>query len=95
MKQCLEPSFKRCTLVAINDVAAEREWLEALVKIVTNKPAVSWKDEDATGFENKLSDVTRRFKNLEALQKGVAASRAEGFEVQRITVTCLDDQEVY
>jgi len=35
------------------------------------------------------------FKNLEALQKRVAASSGEGFEVRRITVTCPDGQEVY
>ncbi len=93
--QCLEPSLRRFTLAATDDTAAEREWLEALVMIVADKPTESWKDEDVTGFEIKLSDIARRFRNLEALQKEVAASTGEGFEARRITVTRPDGQEVH
>ncbi len=92
--QCLEPSLRRFTLAATDDTAGEREWLEALVMIVADKPAESWTDEDVTGFEVKLSDIARRFKNLEALQNEVAASTGEGFESRRITVTRPDGQEV-
>ena len=76
--------------------------------IVADKPAESWTDEDVTGFEIKLSDIARRFKNLEALQNEVAArqlegsgryastasSTGEGLEARRITVTRPDGQEV-
>lgn len=62
--------------------------------IVADKPAESWTDEDATGFEIKLSDIARRFKNLEALQKEVAA-KGEGFEARRITVTRPDGKETH
>jgi hypothetical protein len=79
----------------MDDTAAEREWLEALVMIIADKPAESWKDEDVTGFEIKLSDIARRFRNLEALQKEVAASAGEGLEARRITVTRPDGQEVH
>ena len=93
--QCLEPSLRRFTLFATDDTARSREWLEALVMIVADKPAESWTDEDVTGFEIKLSDIARRFKNLEALQKEVAASTGEGIDARRITVTRLDGQEVH
>ena len=95
VEQCLEPNLRRFTLAAMDDTAAEREWLEALVMIVADKPAESWKDEDVTGFEIKLSDIARRFRNLEALQKDVAAFTGEGFEARRITVTRPDGQEVH
>lgn len=95
VEQCLEPSLRRFTLAATDDTAAEQEWLEALVMIVADKPAESWKDEDVTGFEFKLNDIARRFRNLEALQKEVAAATGEGFEVRRITVTRPDGQEVH
>nr|WP_317265261.1 hypothetical protein [Arthrospira sp. SH-MAG29] len=62
--------------------------------IVADKPAESWTDEDATRFEIKLSDISRRFKNLEALQKEVAA-KGEGFEARRITVTRPDGEETH
>lgn len=77
MGQCLEPSLRRFTLAATDDTARSREWLEALVMIIADKPAESWTDEDVTGFEIKLSDIVRRFKNLEALQKEVAASTGD------------------
>ncbi|WP_258003892.1 hypothetical protein [Fischerella thermalis] len=42
----------------------------------------------------KLADLVRRFKNLEALQKEVAA-KGEGFEARRITMTRPDGQEIH
>jgi hypothetical protein len=68
-------------------------WLEALLMVVTDKPPESWVDDDITMFEIKLSDVARRFKNLEALQKEVVAIDA-GFDARRITVTRPDGQEI-
>lgn len=62
--------------------------------ILADKPAESWTDEDVTGFEIKLSNIARRFKNLEALQKEVAA-KGEGFEARRITVTRPDGEETH
>jgi len=93
--QCLEPSLKRFTLAAKDDTAADKEWLEALLMIVADKPAESWTDEDVTGLEIKICDLARRFNNLEALQKEVAASIGGGFEARKITVTRSDGQETH
>jgi len=90
--QCVERTLKSFTLAATDEIKTDAEWLEALVMIVADKPAESWTDEDVTGFEIKLSDLARRFKNLEALQKEVAA-KGEGFEARKITVTRPDGQE--
>ena len=92
--QCIERTLKRFTVAATDEMAADKEWLEALVMIVVDKPAESWTDEDVTGFEIKLSDIARRFKNLEALNAEVAA-KGDGFEARRITVTRSDGQEVH
>lgn len=94
VEQCIEPTLRRFTLAATDDTAADKEWLEALLMIVADKPAESWTDEDVTGFEIKLSNIVRRFKNLEALQKEVAA-KGEGFEARRITVTRSDGKETH
>ncbi|WP_242050078.1 hypothetical protein [Planktothricoides raciborskii] len=92
--QVLERQLKSFVQVAVDDTAPDSEWLQALVMIVADKPAESWKDEDAIGFELKLSDIARRFKNLEALQKEVAA-KGQGFEARRITVTRPDGEEAH
>ncbi|MDF2387491.1 hypothetical protein JMG10_38955 [Nostoc ellipsosporum NOK] len=91
--KCIEPLLKRFTRAASDETKSDSQWLEALVMIVADKPAESWTDEDATAFEMKLADLVRRFKNLEALQKEVAA-KGEGFEARRITMTRPDGQEI-
>ncbi|MGB7439785.1 MAG: hypothetical protein WA919_01840 [Coleofasciculaceae cyanobacterium] len=90
--QCVERMLKSFTLAATDETKTDAEWLEALVMIVADKPATSWTDEDVTSFEINLSDLARRFKNIEALQKEVE-NKGEGFEARKITVTRPDGQE--
>lgn len=91
--KCIEPLLKRFIRAASDETKSDAQWLEALVMIVTDKPAESWTDDDATAFEMKLADLVRRFKNLEALQKEVAA-KGEGFEARRITITRPDGNDI-
>ena len=93
--QCIDPLLRRFTLAAVEESTSDREWVEALVMIIADKPAESWTDEDVTAFELKLSDLARRFKNLEALRTEVAASKQRGFEARRVTITRPDGQEVH
>src|ERR687885_884631 len=93
MGQSIERSLHSFTVAAADETVADKEWLEALVMIVADKPAESWTDEDVTKFEINLSDISRRFKNLEALQKEVVAKGA-GFDARRITVTRPDGEEI-
>jgi hypothetical protein len=92
--QCVERNLRSFVQAAIDEDKSDTEWLEALVMVIGDKPPESWMDEEVTGFEIKLSDVARRFKNLEALQKDVAA-KGEGFEARRITVTRPDGEETH
>ncbi|NEQ69988.1 MAG: hypothetical protein F6K21_31755 [Symploca sp. SIO2D2] len=91
--QCVERLLRSFTLAAVDETMTDAEWLEALVMIVADKPAESWTDEDVTRFEIQLADLTRRFKNLEALRAEVAA-KGGGFEARRITVTREDGEEI-
>jgi hypothetical protein len=91
--QCVERMLRSFTLAATDETKTDTEWLEALVMIVADKPAESWTDEDVTRFELKLSDLTRRFKNLEALRAEIDA-KGTGFDARRITVTRPDGQEI-
>ncbi len=100
---CLESSLNRFVRAAADETVSdspsetrrERTWLESLLMIVADKPAESWTDKDAIAFELNLSDLARRFKNLEALQKDVAAGSKSGFEVRRLTVTRPDGSEIH
>ncbi len=91
--QSVERALRSFIQAAADETATDGQWVEALLMIVADKPAESWKDEDVTGFEMKLSDIARRFKNLEALKKQVA-TKGEGFEARRITLTRPDGEEV-
>ncbi|MGK7882293.1 MAG: hypothetical protein AB4060_19660 [Crocosphaera sp.] len=92
--QCVERNLRSFVQVATDEDKSDSEWLEAVVMVISDKPPESWTDKDVTGFEVKLSDIARRFKNLEALQKEVAA-KGDGFEARRITVTRPDGEETH
>ncbi|MEM8779051.1 MAG: hypothetical protein AAGF26_09300 [Cyanobacteria bacterium P01_G01_bin.49] len=92
--QCVERNLRSFVQAAIDEDKSDPEWLEAVVMVISDKPPESWTDKDVTGFEVKLSDIARRFKNLEALQKEVAA-KGDGFEARRITVTRPDGEETH
>ncbi len=92
---CLERTLKRFILAAADDSSEDKTWLEALLMIVADKPAESWSDEDVINFELKLGDLARRFKNLEAIQKDMAATSHVGFKACRVTLTHPDGSEVH
>ncbi|MGK7953520.1 MAG: hypothetical protein AB4368_33235 [Xenococcaceae cyanobacterium] len=94
IEKCIEPTLKRFAKAAIDEKAEDKEWLEALVMIVADKPAESWTDKDVTRFEIELADLVRRFQNLEALQQETN-SKGEGLEARRITLTHADGQETH
>jgi hypothetical protein len=92
---CAESSLDRFVRAAINETPEHQPWLEALLMIVADKPAEAWDDKDLASFEVKLGDLARRFKNLEALQKDVAAHRGNGFEARRLTLTRPNGDEIH
>ncbi|MFH7241628.1 MAG: hypothetical protein ACHWZW_02150 [Spirulina sp.] len=91
---CVEASLNRFARAAADEAVADRPWLEAVIMVIADKPAESWTDEDVTRFELNLSDLSRRFKNLEALQASVKANNNGGFEARRLTVTRPDGSEI-
>ena len=62
--------------------------------VIADKPPESWNDEDVIGFEVKLADIARRFKNLEALETETTTKR-EGKTASRITLTRSDGMETH
>jgi hypothetical protein len=92
--QVIEPRMKSFILAASDDGADSRSWLESILLIISNKTPKSWADEDVVVFETKLSDIARRFMNLEALQKEIAIP-SEGIDARRITLTYPDGKEIH
>jgi hypothetical protein len=102
---CSERLLKRFVIAAADETVDDRQWLESLLMIIADKPAESWTDADVQSFEPKLTDLARRFMNLEALQKEMAASYkansgkahsgAQSFDARRITIARPDGQEVH
>ena len=92
--QVIEPQMKSFILTSLNKEADDRSWLESLLLIISNKTPRSWTDEDVIIFETKLSNIARRFMNLEAMQKEIATS-SEGIDARRITVTYPDGDEIH
>lgn len=99
--QAVEPFLKRFIIAATDKKSSNQEWLEALLMIIADKPAESWSDQDVISFEVKVSDLARRFKNLEALQietpninlKSKGKGKKTEVEARRITVTRPDGGE--
>ena len=92
--QVIEPRMKGFIFAASDDGADNRSWLESILLIILNKTPKSWTDEDVIVFETKLSDIARRFMNLEALQKEIAIP-SDGIDARRITLTYPDGQEIH
>jgi hypothetical protein len=92
--QCIDPVLKHFVAKAVDEGLPDREWLEALVRIVADKHPKGWVDEDFSRFEIALSDLVRRFQNLEALRSEIRR-QGKGFDALRITVTEPNGQEVH
>jgi hypothetical protein len=94
LAQVIEPHLKGFILACCDKELDHKNWLESILLIISNKPPRSWTDEDVVIYETKLSDIARRFMNLEALQKEIAIP-SEGIDARRITVTYADGDEIH
>lgn len=89
---CIEPRLKRFVLDAVDETTTQTEWLEKIVMTVSDKPPRTWSDEDLIRFERDLSNLARRFQNLETLQREVRKT-GKGFEALKLTVSEPDGNE--
>ena len=94
LSQVVEPRLKSLIIVCSDIESDNKSWIESILLTISNKPSNSWTDEDVIIYETKLSDIARRFMNLEALQKEIAIP-SEGIDARRITVTYPDGDEIH
>jgi hypothetical protein len=92
--QCIDPVLRHFVANAVDENVPDKDWLEALVRIVSDKHPKGWGDEDFSRFEIALSDLVRRFQNLEALRTEMRR-QGKGFDALRLTVTEPNGQEVH
>lgn len=83
----IEPRLRSLIQVAGDREKDEQEWLESVVMIIADKPAANWSPDDRVAFETKAAEMSRRFLNLEALQKERAREGVAGYESRLVTIT--------
>jgi hypothetical protein len=91
----IDPSLKSVVHALVNDAASDREWLEALIMVISDKPADSWSDDDALAFEFKAADAARRFRSLWLLVHEAADARRDEADARRISLTRPNGSEYH
>lgn len=90
----IEPLLKNFIKTASNTVYDDRRWLENVLMALIDKPVRSWTDNDVINLESKLSDIARRFRNLEAIQEKLAERPNGGIRTRKVTVMLPDGNNV-
>ena len=92
--QVIEPLLKGFINAASNTSYDDRQWLESVLMVIAEKPVRSWIDQDILLFDTKLSDISRRFKNLEAIQDSLPSDPNGSFDARKVTLTYPDGIEL-
>jgi hypothetical protein len=85
--------LKRLIAAAVEADRDDRNWLEAVVMVVADRPADTWTGDDHLVFELNLAEVARRFGRLEALLREAGSPPEDGFDARRVAVTNADGRE--
>ncbi len=90
----IEPLLKNFIKMASNTVYSERQWIESVLMAIVDKPVRSWTDNDVINHESKMSDIARRFRNLEAIQDKLAEKPSDGIKARKVTVMLPDGNNI-
>lgn len=91
----IEPVLSRFIFAATEIGNSDEDWLEALFMVIADKPVESWTDSDAELFELTLADISRRFKQLEAIYRSNASMWSGAAEAKRISIVRTDGKELH
>lgn len=91
----IEPILTRFISDATNIAASDEEWLENIIMGIADKPIDSWSDTDPDNFGLKLSDLSRRFKHLEAIIKNNDTLWHSRAEARRVSIIRTDGSELH
>jgi hypothetical protein len=78
-----------------NPKPVQREWIESVAALVTNKPPRKWNDQDVIRFNVALADITGQFRRTEevALSKQSKKDTKSTTRVARLAVTDFKGSE--
>ena len=89
-----EPWLTRFLLAISDNDKDDQGWLESVVMVISDKPADCWSDYDLEEFKTKLTDISRRFLNFEAMQKEISKNN-NGTNAKKITFTDSNGKEFH
>ncbi len=86
----VEPELRAFVLRLADEKLDDRAWLESLASFVARKPPERWLDSDEEEFHQRLSFLTRRFRQVEAIH---FPGQGEDESAYRVAVTCADGRQ--
>ena len=91
--QVIDLNLKRF-IQASMDIRAENQiWLESLFMVISDKPPMSWTDNDMLAFEVKLGETARRLRNIDTIIN-INGNETDEFEARKITITFPSGEEI-
>lgn len=91
--QVIDLNLKRF-IQASMDIRAENQiWLESLFMVISDKPSMSWTDNDMLAFEVKLGETARRLRNIDTIIN-INGNDTDEFEARKITITFPSGEEI-
>lgn len=91
--QVLDINLKRFMQAAIDVESENQVWLEALFMVISDKPPISWTDNDVLTFEIKLGESVRRLRNIDTVIN-IKSNGTDEFEARKITITYSSGEEI-
>lgn len=89
----VDASLRRFLIAATDATGSNRDWLEAALMVALDRPVTAWTDSDETSLEYRLSDLARRFRNIEAFRAEFGDVSAVGY-ARRISLTQPNGEEL-
>lgn len=91
--QVMDINLKRFIQAVMDNRVENQVWLESLFMVISDKPTISWTDNDVLAFEVKLDETARRLRNLDSIIS-INSKGTDEFEARKITITCPTGEEI-
>lgn len=86
--------LRRFLKAATDSSNGDQAWAESTLMIALDRPVEAWVDADVRDLFTRLSQIARRFRNVEAFMAEQAERPEDGFEGRRITLSQPDGTEL-
>lgn len=93
-QKTIEPCLKRFINSIDEKSKDDRQWLEAVIMVIADKPADSWTDIDQDKFKVQVEDIARRFLNLESIYREITDVFGNNINAKKINCTDSAGNEI-